>query len=61
MAEVNEIFFKNKDNRDLLYRTFGRNFLFLSNSIYSLQMIPEPIEFILNNGNTIKVLYDHSN
>lgn len=60
MAEVNEVMFKNKENRDMLHGKFGNNFLFLSNSIYSLQMVPEQMEFVLSNGNTLRICYDAS-
>lgn len=60
MIEVNEALFKNKENREKLQSYFGKNFLFLSNSIYTLTMYPEPIEFILSNGNKLRITYDSS-
>lgn len=60
MEEVTQVLFKNKENRERLRNSFGNNYLLLSNSIYTLQMIPETLEFILPNGNTLRISYNPS-
>ncbi len=60
MNEVTQVIFKNKENREKLRSSFGNNYLLLSNSIYTLQMIPETLEFLLPNGNTLRIAYDPS-
>ena len=43
--EVKKILFSNKENREIITKHFGSHFLLLGNSIYTLQMMPEPLYF----------------
>ena len=58
--DIRQVMFSNRDNRAVIYQKFGRNMLFLNNSIYTVNMISEPLIFTMENGKNLRIAFDHS-
>ena len=61
LPQIKKVLFSIKENREIITRNFGQNFLLLGSSIYTLQMIPDPLYFDYTENVQITIQYDQEN